>query len=60
MKRLNMFVDNRQGKRERIDLSKFNKDQVFQINKGFESGVDVNIYAKSYFDYSQMEVLRQG
>lgn len=38
----------------------FDSAQLYQIAKGFESGVDVTIFAKKEFDDAQMQEIREG
>ena len=38
----------------------FDEDQVKQIRKGIEAGLDVSVYAKPEFDRVQMRQIRRG
>ena len=39
---------------------KFNRDQMEQIRKGLEQGLDVSIYANPKYDRNQMKQIRNG
>ena len=50
--RYNEFIIENKGK--------FNNEQLSQIKKGINSGLDVSIYAKPEFTYGQMSEIRKG
>ena len=41
-----------------IDRTKFNKDQLFEIDMGERNGVDVSLYADTKYPWVQMAVIR--
>ena len=40
--------------------NKFNSEQLFQIEKGINAGIDYSIYANPEFNYRQMDVIYSG
>ena len=50
--RYNEFIIENKGK--------FNNDQLFQIEKGINSGLDVSIYSKPEFNLFDMDKIRKG
>jgi len=44
---------------ERLNLSKFNIDQLYEIRTGLEDGLDVSIYANPKYSWEQMYEIRK-
>lgn len=55
-------IDYTQMKRIRMALEEgnFNEEQLYEIEQGIDSNVDVTVYAKPEFEADQMEQIRMG